>query len=438
MMNGHLLPRLQLPNSTIHSLVGFTFLILFLVHSLPAVSRAQPHSVSPITDVTLEKIHVMNHEGRTTSGPAIQVDEAGHLHLAWIQKDPSGINTYYLQSSKNLENFPAPVQVNPPHLATSSLHAPPALALGPGGEVYLTWTSPHPKAKGNPFASLLQLSRSLDNGHTFLPPVQVNDDAVATGHSFDHLATAPNGAIHIAWLDAREGKRDPATYTAQSTDQGKTVEKNLKIDDHTCVCCRSNVAIAGDGTVYVAWRKIFPGNVREAVVSRSTDGGRTYSPPMIIGHDQWVFAGCPHRPASMGVDAQGRLYVVWYTEGPDDTPGVYIAMSDDQGRTFTPRRRLNISKGTFPDHPQMAVDAHGRVVVIWEEQSPVRKEIVMSLSADRGATFSSPRKLNQRKAKHPAATVNHQGRALVAWSEQVTFPHWSTVIQPIRLPAIHQ
>ena len=44
-------------------------------------------------------------------------------------------------------------------------------------------------------------------------------------------------------------------------------------------------------------------------------------------------------------------------------PAIYLAYSDDQGATFSPKKQLNVSKGTFPDHPQMAVDPEGRVVV---------------------------------------------------------------------------
>ena len=147
------------------------------------------------------------------------------------------------------------------------------------------------------------------------------------------------------------------------------------------------MASGPDGTLYVAWRKILPGDLRETVVARSTDGGATYSAPVIVGHDRWVFPGCPHRPASVGTDRQGRLYVAWYTEGSDETPSIYLAYSDDKGETFSPKQKLNFSKGTFPDHPQMAVDQEGRVILVWEEQSPVRREVVVSVSLDRGQSF---------------------------------------------------
>ncbi|WNM59808.1 sialidase family protein [Candidatus Nitrospira allomarina] len=378
--------------------------------------------------------HVIDHQGMQTTGPAAQLDKDGTLHLAWGGEKQEDRGVYYLKVPPPQEQYPEPIRVNPSSPPATSLHEPPALALGHKNDVYITWTTPHPNAGGKLFTNLLLLSRSLDGGKTFLPPVRVNDDDAVTGHSFDHLTVSPNGSVHISWLDAREGKKDPATYTVFSQDQGRTLSPNLKIDESSCVCCRTHMTTASDGNVYLAWRKVLAGAVRETVVSRSTDNGKSFSPPVIVGNDQWVYEGCPHRPATMGVDQQGRLYVTWYTEGPDDTPGVYLAYSDDQGKTFTPRRVLNMSKGTFPDHPQLAVNREGHLLVSWEEQSPVRREIVFTYSLDRGQTFSPPKKLNEKKAKSPAVALNDQGQAVIAWSEQVVFPGWSTVIQPLSFP----
>lgn len=193
------------------------------------------------------------------------------------------------------------------------------------------------------------------------------------------------------------------------------------------------MATGPDGTLYVAWRKIMDGGVRETVVARSTDGGQAFSPPVVVGNDRWVYLGCPHRPASIGADRQGRLYVAWYTEGEDETPAVYVAMSDDQGRTFAPKRALNVSKGTFPDHPQMAVDGAGRIVVVWEEQSPVRREVVVSYSLDRGRTFSRPQKLNDKKGQSPTVSMNEQGFAVLAWMEHAMTGH-KMILQTLQLP----
>ena len=175
------------------------------------------------------------------------------------------------------------------------------------------------------------------------------------------------------------------------------------------------------------------GDIRETVVARSLDGGMTFSEPVIVGNDRWIYPSCPHRPASLGVDGDGRVYVVWYTEGEDETPAVYVAYSDDRGQTFSPKYQLNRSKGTFPDHPQLAVDRRGRVVATWEELSPVRREVVVSYSMDRGHTFSPPHKVNEKKGETPTVAVNTAGQFVLAWKEHA-MPAHRIVLQRMILP----
>jgi len=386
----------------------------------------------PVPALQFGPKQIVEHGTKTVSGPSLQVDESGAIHVAWIEEEKEVRSLFYLKADAETKTLSSPIRVNGLEEQVAAVHQSPSLALGRNGEVYLTWSAPHPQANGKPFTSLLRLSRSSDGGRTFVPSVAVNDDSVVTNHSFDTVTVGRDGAVHVAWIDAREGKKDPATFTARSSDGGRTVEKNVRVDDNTCVCCRTALAEAPDGTLYLAWRKILEGGVRETVVARSKDGGQTFSSPVIVGNDRWVFPGCPHRPASIGVDKQGRLYVVWYTEGADETPAIYLAVSDDGGLTFSPKRALNSSKGTFPDHPQMAVDAGGRLIVVWEEQSPVRREVVMSYSSDRGRTFSRPQKLNDKKGQNPTVAMNNKGLVALAWVEQALTDR-KTVLQTVRL-----
>ncbi len=369
------------------------------------------------------------HQVKNVVGPSVQIDEEGFVSAAWIEEDKETRTIFFARSEQPGGPLGTPVPV---HQSTESVYyrqESPAITVR-GKEVFVTWSQTHPKiTPDKPFAGELRLSKSLDGGLTFEPSLLVNDDNQVIQHTFDSIQAAPDGTLYIAWIDGREGKKEPGTFVARSTDHGRTIAKNVKIDDDTCVCCRTAVATSADGLVYVAWRKIFEGNIRETVVSRSTDGGEHFSPSVVVGNDRWVYPACPHRPASLGVDKQGRLYVVWYTEGADEAPAMYLAYSDDQGRTFSSKTQLNRSKGTFPDHPQMAVDPAGRIVVIWEEQSPVRREVVMSVSLDRGRSFSHPVKLNDKNGQTPTAAVNQQGVVVMGWKEHA-MPAHRLVIQP--------
>jgi hypothetical protein len=372
---------------------------------------------------------------RSVVGPSVRIDDKGQISLAWVEEEKETRTVLY----SRIENVKGPigelVRVNGPSEVPYSRQEAPALASS-GGDLLITWAVTHPKVTPDkPSSNDLRLSRSVDGGKTFQPSVLVNDDQQVIGHSFDSIHVAPDGVVHMAWIDGREGKKESGTFATRSTDHGRTVEKNLKVDENTCVCCRTSMTSSPDGTLYVAWRKILPGDLRETVVARSTDGGQTFTAPVIVGHDKWIFPGCPHRPASVGTDRQGRLYVVWYTEGSDETPSIYLAYSDDRGETFSPKQKLNLSKGTFPDHPQMAVDPEGRLVIVWEEQSPVRREVVMSVSLDRGQAFSAPQKLNEKKGQTPTLSINAQGLVAVAWMEHA-MPAHRIVVQTLQLPGV--
>lgn len=382
---------------------------------------------------TLGPKSVTVHQVKSLVGPSVQIDEQGVVSAAWVEEDKETRVILFARSEQPGGPIGRPVPVNQPTENVYYRQESPALAVL-GNEVFVTWSQTHPKiTPDKPFAGELRLSKSSDGGRTFSPSILVNDDNQVGQHAFDALQAARDGTLHMAWIDGREGKKEPGTFVARSTDHGYTISKNLKIDDDTCVCCRTAVTTSADGTVYVAWRKIFDGNIRETVISRSMDAGETFSPPVIVGNDRWVYPACPHRPASLGIDRQGRLYVVWYTEGSDETPAIYLAYSDDQGKTFSDKKQLNRSKGTFPDHPQMAVDPAGRIAVIWEEQSPVRREIVVSYSLDRGRSFNAPIKLNEKNGQTPAVAVNQHGTVVMGWKEHA-MPAHRLAIQTLQFP----
>lgn len=410
--------------------MGGLLILGFSLSSIVTMARAESPAV-----LDLGQKFTTEHKVKSLVGPSVQIDDVGSLSLAWMEENKEVRSVLYARSTEPGGPMGAPVRINRSEDVPYWRQEAPALVVQ-GNDVFVTWGLAHPKATAEqPFATELRLSRSNDGGRTFLPSIVVNDDPGVIQHTFDALHRDAEGRLHLSWIDGREGKKDPGTYVARSLDQGQTITKNTKVDEGTCVCCRTAIASGPDGMVYVAWRKIFDGNVRETVVARSTDHGETFEPSVIVGHDKWVFPACPHRPASMGVDRQGRLYVVWYTEGTDEIPAVYLAFSDDRGRTFSPKRQLNVSKNTFPDHPQIAVDPEGRLVVIWEEQGPVKRDVVMSASMDRGATFVAPQKLNERKSQTPVVAVNRHGLFAMAWMEH-GMPGHKLVTQTLRMPAV--
>jgi hypothetical protein len=217
-------------------------------------------------------------------------------------------------------------------------------------------------------------------------------------------------------------------------EQGTRVESIRKVGDDTCVCCRVDAATGAGNMVALAWRRVFPGDIRDMVLAVSRDGGRTFGDATLVSADRWKINACPHRGGAVGLDAKGRVYMSWYTEGTDIRPDLRFAVSTD-GRRFGPPRRLHTSTTSIPDQARMAVDPAGRAVIVWEESTAVRRRILLRYTLDAGRTLSPIRVLSTAiKAYSPDIAFAPDGSFLVAWHEE-QFPFLKTVVQPVRLPS---
>ena len=147
---------------------------------------------------------------------------------------------------------------------------------------------------------------------------------------------------------ARAHRRPGTPVTAMRQDLFHAVLRpdgtraEARVAEDVCFCCKTGVATAPDGTVYVAWRHIYPPNLRDIAVARSTDGGRTFAPPVRVSEDGWAIDGCPDDGPSIAVDAGGVLHVAWPTLVPGSDRGKGIFYSDST------RRRAHVRAARAP------------------------------------------------------------------------------------------
>jgi hypothetical protein len=233
----------------------------------------------------------------------------------------------------------------------------------------------------------LLLARSLDGGRTFEPAITVNDNPPDSPAriSFHNLAVADDGTIYASWIDARVrdharevvyreggaaghvGHEEPGTEmrVAVSVDGGRTFGSSLVVDGNTCPCCRTSLAVGNQGEIYVAWRKIYEGGIRDITVARSTDGGASFAAPQPVHRDEWEFPGCPHAGPSLAVDDASRLHVAWYT-GREDRQGLWYAVSEDRGETFSDPVAILTDEWVPPSQARLGVGS-GEVWVAWDD-----------------------------------------------------------------------
>ncbi len=348
------------------------------------------------------------------AAPILALAPDGRRTVAWVSAPDGGTDGRLYVATDD----------GPPAEVTDTLgpieahgESPPKLAYGADGRLHAIYVVAR-VVPGRRFPqSALRHVSSDDGGRTWTPPASVTDDSVFGSHNFHSLYAGPDGTVYVAWLDGRHGRS--ATYVASSTDGGRSWSPNVRVaQGESCPCCRTAIAAGSDGTVYLAWRAVLPGSVRDVVVSRSDDRGLTWSEPVTVHDDGWVFDGCPHAGPSLQVGADGRLHVAWWT-GREGAAGVRYAQSADGARTFAPPVDIGVADFSRPAHAQVALGADDRVVVAWDDGTLRTPRVTVRASRDGGRTFGPPVPVSEegRAATFPVLAVD--GRHVsVAWSEQ--------------------
>ncbi len=315
--------------------------------------------------------------------------------------------------------FGDPVRVNDiPGDARVNGEQPPRAAFA-GTDIVVIWQS---RRTGQP---AVRASRSRDGGRTFDPAVTLHDETLMGVRGWSSVAASPSGDVHVAWLDTRAAVKvaapvssapvSPAGAHAHNASTRQDVyhavlrRDGTRADDvittNVCFCCKTSSAVAPDGALFVAFRHIYPGNLRDMAVARSADGGRTFSEPVRVNQDGWELTGCPEDGPAIAVDAAGVLHVAWptITDTTATRKGIFYAYSLDGGRTFAPRMRLDEgSDVNHAQHPQMSV-ANGRAIVVWDESTAAGPRIrARIMTADPKAAAWSPQ-------LQPVLTVSEPG-----------------------------
>lgn len=297
---------------------------------------------------------------------------------------------------------------------------------------------------------------------SFQPSARLNDDELAVNHAFGTIATSPNGNVYAVWIDGRnreyvrmgeptspaEMRKDipmkdltipdsvlkqpprprkiykhenSQLFMAVSEDGGKTFGANFPITGmRVCPCCVPNIAFADGGEIIIiSYRFVREDYLRDHVVIRSNDGGKTFGEPVYISDDGWVATFCPHAGTSLVADSRGRLHTVWFTIGrQEEDAGIYYTYSDDDGLTFAPRQLIAKSPAHTVLHTQAVIDSEDRVWAVWENMVDNKPQIYLAHRAPGKTDWSQAHQLSDGSSVSMLPTVAAQnGKVYVAWQD---------------------
>ncbi|MEO7273657.1 MAG: sialidase family protein, partial [Vicinamibacterales bacterium] len=355
----------------------------------------------------------------------------------WSASTPKGETDIYASvSADGGTTFGTPVRVNSA-AGTAKVNGEQAprvtLAAAPSGllKIVVVWVG------GVKAGTALLSARSDDGGKTFGAAAVVPGSDAAGSRGWQSAAADNKGVVHALWLDHR-GLVPPAgaagTHThglssasGASSDGVAMAEKSAlyasvvgradsvrTITNSVCYCCKTAMVSAADGSLYVAWRHVFPGGIRDIAAAVSKDGGLTFSAPAKVSNDGWKLNACPDDGPAMAIDKGGRLHVVWptlvKTAAGSDSLGLFHATSMD-GRTFTARERVP-TEG-LPHHPQVAATPDGGVVVTWDESTGGSRRVAFARAPGSGGPLT--RIARVADGSYPVA-VSTGDATIAAWT----------------------
>jgi hypothetical protein len=358
----------------------------------------------------------------------------------WTASTDKASDIYLSVSTDEGAHFGAPVRVNDVEGdARASGEQAARVTIGASRAIHVAWPS---KRDGH---TVILYASSSDNGKTFSSAVPIAGDGLTGARGWHALTLGYDGAVHAVWLDGRNAAPmvhhdHSAIAKSERADGGPRQDlfqvmwkdnrprKEVPVAANVCFCCKTAIVASGEH-VYVAWRHIFPGSVRDIALAESKDNGATFGAPVRVSEDGWKLNACPDDGPAMVADMHGGIHIAWPTLVPGSTPrkGIFYAAIEDQ-KPLTARLRMD-SGDTDPAHPQIGSDLHGNSAVVWDERAGDTRRIALR-RVSHGVlgpieTFEGP------GFSYPVVAAG-ESNWVVLWSSQT--PDGRSVLEGRRLP----
>jgi hypothetical protein len=366
--------------------------------------------------------------GRSNTAPWI-ASSGSFVTVVWGGTAAGKMDVFAAVSRDGGQTFARPIQVNKTDgEARLGGELPPraALTMRAGKaepDITVLWTARSGSTE-------IKTSVSTDGGRTFADATALQSHGAAGDRGWPALTVDPEGAAHAIWLDHRglasgraqsggahhKGAHDGVAMAQKSAlfyapvRAGQSVERQITAG--VCYCCKTALAAGRDGSLYAAWRHVYPGNQRDMAFVVSRDGGKSFSSPVRVHEDQWAVDGCPDDGPALAT-SEAAVHIVWPTVVSTPRPhGALFYASTRDGKAFSAATRIPTLGSPKPSHPQIVAGA-GRVFVAWDEYMEGRNVAVareVKTSANGTPSFGEPIKLSEDGASmYPVMTAAKRG-----------------------------
>jgi hypothetical protein len=307
----------------------------------------------------------------TQEMPAIAIDGAGRIALAWASKDSAASRRLLLTTSANRGRSFS----DPRTIASSGIFKSGGGTSGRGGHerrmlprmmfggdsIALAWCD----APLDGSSVRMLIAQSRDGGQSFTDPAAIhfNDAARPT---FTSLSANESGHIAASWLDCRHGPQQ--VFAAVRRAGSERFDEDAVVfagenEQGVCPCCPTASHVTRDGVVLVAYRSQVDG-YRDIWICRHDPEQAGFTTPMPVVPPTWKFDGCPHDGPSLAVSGE-TVHVAWMAAHSGRQRAYY-------GRAKLADMKFQVQELNAPGpgtqgNVALRVDAAGCLHALWEE-----------------------------------------------------------------------
>ncbi|ASC73488.1 hypothetical protein XM38_044550 [Halomicronema hongdechloris C2206] len=335
-------------------------------------------------------------EFRYVDDPTVALTATGTVGVAWANQAEQDI---FLQiyEPDGQPRLSAPINVSRSPGIFSWL--PKLIIHGEAAQnIYLLWQDI--VFSGGSHGGEIFFARSTDGGQTFSQPLNLSNTRAGAGKgrlsaerwsngSFA-LARGPQGALYAAWTEYEGNLR--LSYSSDGGKRFSPPQTIVTAGEAGAPARGPTLAVAGDGTVFLAWAVGDDDNA-DIYVTRSNDLRRSFAPPQVV-HDSNGHSDAP----AIAIDSGGTLHLV-YAESPRGRFRRYhiryaqLPLGNarfSQPQNITGHHDQDFASVSFPE---VALDGNDRLYVLWDlfsEGGHRPHGLGLTLSEDNGQTFSAP------------------------------------------------
>lgn len=378
----------------------------------PKQNDGQKNESADIADSNLK--YLSSPADSVSAEPYLFTDKNGLVYLSWIEKTKEK-SLLKFSALKN-EQWSEPVVISSGDNWFVNWADYPLLASDGANNMIVHFLE---KSEKGTYTYDVKITTSVDQGKTWSDPNILHDDGKKAEHGFVSIVPYEDNYF-ISWLDGRnaamegEGKHEEGHH-GQMTIRGAIVDKQGKksseweLDNRVCDCCQTSAAITANGPV-VVYRDRSEAEIRDISIVRFINGQWTLPKPVFS--DNWKIEGCPvNGPRIVAQD--NTVAVAWFSS-PDKKAQVNVIFSADGGATFNAPVRIDEGKGIGRVDVVMLDDKSA--MVSWMEGAVI-KAVKVYKDGTKDASITIASSAESRSGGFPQMTKS--GNNLVfAWTDE--------------------